>query len=352
MSQSLFRPETLDELIGCSNIKTAIRVSLVSAIKQNREFPHTLIYGGPGLGKTTISNIIAKESGSDFKVLISDVIKKKTDVQTLLSSLNSEGYDEDGNIVGMIKPTVLFLDEIHQLNRDCQEAFFQAMEDNVFTATGHNRVNGKEEKIVYWVPRFTLIGATTRAGQLDQPFIERFKLIFTLNLYSNEEIGLIIKRYCLIKQVQITDEAIVEIAVRSRGVARKCINFIERCIDTSIFISPGDTSRLINKDVVQKSFEILGIDSSGLEQLDIQILLYLYKIYPQKVGVARLAGILNITETALKEIIEPYLLRQGLIEATPSGRIISESGMEYLERTKAVKGYSSASKFGGKIKSA
>lgn len=352
MSRDLGRPKNLDELVGCSNIKTAVRVALAASLSQNKEFPHTLVYGGPGLGKTTIANIIAKERGTDCKILLSDVIKKKSDVQTLLSSLNSDGYDEDGNVIGQIKPTVIFLDEIHQLSKDTQEAFFQAMEDNVFTASEKNRVNGKEEKVVFWVPKFTLIGATTRPGELDQPFIERFKLVFTLKLYSDEEIVQIVRRYCSIKLVHITDEAALEIAKRSRGVARKSINFIERCIDTSIFLYPGQEQKSITADVVKRTFDILSIDQNGLEELDLQILQYLYKIYPQKVGIARLAGVMNITESALKEIVEPYLLRQGLIEATPSGRIISESGMEYLEKNKIVKKYSSSSKYGGKVQSA
>lgn len=342
------RPKNLEELIGCNDIKSAVKIALVASKSKNEEFPHTLIYGGPGLGKSTLSNIIARERGGDFKSFLSEVFKKKDDVRNLLASLNSEGYDEDGNIIGPIKPTTVFLDEIHQLSKKVQEGFFQAMEDLVYTFSDKNKYNGKEEKVTFWVPRFTLIGATTKPGELEQPFIDRFKLTFTLRLYSNQEICEIIDRYCKSKLITIEDEAIVKIANRSRGVARKCINFIERCVDTSVFIDGVDNIR-ITPLIVEETFKILNIDPNGLDLLDLQILQYLYKIYPQKVGIARIAGIVNISEIALKEIVEPYLLRQGFIEATPSGRIISEDGMNYLEKNNLIQKGSSSSRYGGKV---
>ncbi len=315
---------------------------------QNQEFPHTLIYGGSGLGKTTLSNIIAKERGTDFKVFLSEIFKKKEDVRNLFASLNSDGYDEDGNAIGELKPSVIFLDEIHQLNKQVQEGFFQAMEDLIYTSSEKNRFNGKEDKVTFWVPKFTLIGATTKPGSLEQPFINRFRLVFTLKLYSTEEICQIIDRYCKSRLIKIDNDAIASIANRSRGVARKCINFVERCIDTSIYLNGIDNINITSK-VVEETFKILNIDENGLDLLDLQVLQYLYKVYPQKVGIARIAGIVNITEIALKEIVEPYLLRQGFIEATPGGRIISEAGMNYLERNKLIEKSSSSSRYGGKI---
>jgi Holliday junction DNA helicase RuvB len=219
------------------------------------------------------------------------------------------------------------------------------MEDYTYSATERDKYNGKEKKVVFWVPRFTLIGATTRPGNLDLAFVERFKLRFTLNLYNNAEISLIIRKYCISKKLNITEDAIVEIVNRSRGVPRKCINFVERCVDTSIYLKVA----IINKTVVDKTFEILSIDPNGLEELDIKVLEYLYKVYPQKIGIARLASIINVTENALKEIVEPYLLRQGYIEATPGGRMISNDGMEYLERYNIVKKPIGTELLGGKV---
>lgn len=344
----LARPKSLDDLVGLDNLKASIRVSMTSAIAQNKEFPHTLFYGGPGLGKSSIASIIAKERNSNFKMFLSDVFKKKEDVQNLLASLDSSGYDDDGNPIDEISPTVIFLDEIHQLPKNVQEALLQAMEDNSYTASKKNNLNGKEEKVVYWVPRFTLIGATTKPGQLEEAFVSRFKLSFALQLYTQQEISQIIKRYCNIKQVTISEEATTEIAKRSRGIARKCLNFVERCIDTAIYLSQDSQNISITKDIIYKSFDLLGIDENGLDSIDIQILTYLYKIYPQKIGQNRLASIIGVTETALKEIIEPYLLRQCLIDATPGGRIISELGMEYLEKYDIVSNKISADA-GGKV---
>ncbi len=333
---SLFRPQKLEELIGCDNIKQAIRIAIDASFIKNDAFPHTLLYGNPGLGKTSLSNIIAKERGGDFKVYLADVFRNRADVQILMGQLNFDNHTDDNtdefspkfNVVGPIKPTVIFLDEIHKLKRDTQEAFFQAMEENVFTIEKINRVNGAKEKNLCWVPKFTLIGATTRAGDLDRAFVERFKLTFTLSLYKDEEIFVILKQYSDKTNILVSDDAIVEIAKRSRGVPRKAINYLERSRDMSLFLGAKE----ITKQITLKTFETLQIDDNGLEPLDSEVLAYLYKVYPSKVGVTRLASILNITENVLKEIVEPYLLRQGLIEATPGGRLITELGMIYCDK--------------------
>ncbi len=339
---SQFRPDSLQSLVGCENIKEAIKVALRSSVVRNDAFPHTLIYGGAGLGKTTIGNAIAKERGGDFQIYLANIFKTRLDVQNLMNKLNFENHydttpdDPDGfgvptakfKVTDRIKPTVIFLDEIHKLSRDVQECFFQAMEDNAFTQEVRNPQNGKIEKFIGWVPKFTLIGATTRAGDLDRPFVDRFKLQLTLHLYSDKEIETILTNYAKRLALKISNEAIVEIARRSRGIPRKSISFIERARDMSIYMGIDG----ITKDVTDKTFETHEVNETGLEPNDTQILKYLYKIFPRKAGVARLAGELNVTENVMKEVIEPYLLRQGLMDVTPSGRIITPAGMIYCER--------------------
>ncbi len=324
----MFRPTTLDELTGCEDEKKIIRVSCEASVQKNEAFPHLLIYGPSGLGKTTIASLVARERGGPFKEYLSNVFCTKKDIQNLLAELNFDGYDDDGNIIGEIHPTTIFLDEVHQLSKKIQESLFQAMEDFKFTTEEFNPLNGKKEKTSLWCPKFTLIGATTKPGLLDKAFLDRFKIIFNLKTYTQDEIVEILSVYAGAKGIGIDLEAAHSIAEKSRGVARKSINFIERCFDTSIYLK----SAKITKKVVEETFKLLSIDDQGLEDIDLQILKYLYEIYPNRIGIGRLAAVTNVTDTLLSEIIEPYLMRINFIHVTPSGRIISEKGMQYLEK--------------------
>jgi len=325
-----YRPKTLNDLVGCEDIKKAVIMSITAAKQRNSAFPHTLLYASSGLGKTTLSNLIAKEMGGKFNVYLSNVFRGKEDVQNALAeSAIFDGYDDDGNKIDKIKPSIIFLDEIHQLSKRVQESFFQAMEDFTFTVETKNPSNGKTKKEVLWVPEFTLIGATTKPGALDSAFIERFKLKFTIQLYTDEELIIILKMFCSENSLEIEQNALENIAKRARGVARKAINFIERVRDNALF---SNQNNIITNDIVDKTFDLLNIDDNGLESLDKQILTYLYKIYPQKIGVNRLAGVFNMDEKVIKEIVEPYLLREELVEATPSGRLLTEKGFIYCEK--------------------
>ena len=323
-----YRPESLNEMIGCNDIKDTIRVALSASVKRNDAFPHALICGGPGLGKTTIAKIIAKERKTDFKEFLANVLKTKTDVKNLLGSLSIEGYDDNGVIKSKIEPTVVFLDEIHMLDKKVQEAFLQAMEDFTFSADKRNPYTGVISKQAFWVPRFTLIGATTKMGMLDRAFIDRFKLKFDLNPYSEEELVEIARLHASKFRYPADEFSLKAIAIRSRGTARKALNFLDRAFDTMLSMKTD----IIDEPVITRTFELLRVDSLGLENIDAQVLKFPYMIYPQKVGIARLSNTLNIGEVALKDIVEPYLLRQGLIEATPSGRMIIEKGLLYCEK--------------------
>lgn len=326
------RPQNLNEFIGCDDIKKSIEVALVSSVERNNPFPHTLIYGAPGLGKTSLSNVIANERNVPFKEYLSNIFSGKEDIRNLLSEFNADGYDEDGKIIDKISPTIVFLDEIHQLNKKTQESLFQAMEDYQFTWEERDVLSGKFKKVVFWVPKFTLIGATTKPGLLDKAFLERFKLILTLKLYNEEEIVIILKNYLDKIRFNYNLSALFLIAKRSRGIARKAINFTERCIDTATYLKRNS----LEDSIIEETFKILNINDDGLELLDMEVLNYLYSIYPQKIGISRLASIVNITDTAYTDIIEPYLIRMRLIHITPSGRVISEKGMEYIDKNKLV----------------
>ncbi len=336
MSNNSYRPSSLKDMIGFSNIKELISISLQASIERNVSFPHTLINGAPGLGKSNLANVIAKERGSAFKVYLSNVFRKREDIQNLMAGLDSSGYDDDGNIIGKINPTIIFLDEIHQLTVAVQESLFQAMEENLLTIIRKHPVTKKIERSISWVPLFTLIGATTRAGKLDKAFIDRFKLNFNLVPYTDEEILLILKNYCAATDIRSDEPSLVNIAKRSRGVARIAINFLERVRDCAI----SSKSEIITDEIVEKTFNLLAVDGNGLDSLDVAVLNYLYKAYPNKVGLGRLAGAVSIPEEVLLEIIEPYLLRQGFVYTTPSGRIISEKGMEYCLRNLATLSHS------------
>lgn len=340
MELKVIRPDSLTEIVGNNNIKEAINVALSSSIQRNDSFPHTLLYGPSGTGKTSLANVIARERGGDFKTFLSNMFRDEKDIQNMCATLNADGHEDSSTeeemgftIVGKIRPTTIFLDEIHQLKTRAQEALLQVLEDNIFSRDKKNHLNGQIDKVSFWVPKFTLIGATTKPGNLDKAFLQRFKLIFTLNTYSIEELFIILDNYTKKVQININDAALYEIAKRSRGIARKAINFLERSRDTAIFEKANE----INEEIVDKTFKLLDVDGRGLESIDIDILRYLYSIYPQKIGLNRLASVINITEEALREIVEPYLLRQGFVTATASGRLISECGMLYLEKQHLIK---------------
>lgn len=329
---NILRPKTLKEMSGCDSLKETINVMLMSSKMRNDSFPHTIIYGGPGLGKTTLANIIANEMGGSFKYYLSNAFKSRDDVQGLMSQLDGEGYDDQGKIVSEIKPTIIFLDEIHQLGLRTQESFFEAMEDFKFTITKEDPHSGEAIKQLYWVPRFTLIGATTRPGELDKPFMDRFKLSLTLVPYSEEQLGEIITKALDSLEVPHEMDAVVEIARRSKGVARKAVNYCERVRD--VFYCSDEP--ILTKHIVEETFRLIDVDPVGLERIERELLMYLYKIHPQKIGVNRLSNIMGVTDTLITDVAEPFLLKNDFIQATPGGRMITEKGLAYCERTKMV----------------
>lgn len=305
-------------LIGHETTKKQIKVAQQAARARNMSLPHMLFSGSPGCGKTTMANEIAKTSGVDFITATPEDLKDAKSVKKLLENLNDKGYDAKGNRISNIKPSIIFLDEIHNIPLKGQEILGIAME-NFRMETG--RPNA-----YYWLPYFTLIGATTLAGNLSKPFLDRFKLSFMFSPYSTQESIKIIRMHAQKLKISMTAKAVNDIAVRGRGVPRIMVSYLERVRDAMI----ANKSVLITSLLTKEVFEAMGIDIHGFSETEIKILMVLYK-NDIPVGLENLSIITNESTKTIKERIEPYLIQSGLMMRSGSGRIITKSGREYLE---------------------
>lgn len=328
-----YRPNSFETFVGQQDAVRQIKIALAAAKQECRAFPHTLFSGPPGLGKTTMAQIIAKEMGVKCTVLMSSTIASEEEMfNALEKAVDPTGYDELGNKVGPGVPNTLFVDEIHQLRVKVQEYLYPIMEDftvsrDVVVKDSYTLRRTTARKLLR-VPDFTLIGATTEAGELAKPFRDRFGLVLTFKPYSNEEIEEIIARNLESGPFDILsdDDAIKEIAKRSRGVARVAIGLLRRCID---FVVAHELHELTIESV-NDTFNIMGIDKMGLNEQDRTILEYLARTN-RAIGLATLAEYLGESINCVSDMIEPYLIKTGLITRTPSGRIITELGKQYLQ---------------------
>ena len=319
-------------LIGNKDIFLQLNIAMESAIAENRSLPHMLLTGAAGCGKTSTAKYIAESSGSTFLEIVHESIKTRDDVLALREQLNMEGYDKHtGNKTDKICPTIVFIDEIHRLSSTGQEHMGIIMENWIIP------VEKKEAKVSYydkfglnregrgrWCPRFTLIGATTNDGLLTKPFKDRFKFRFIFNTYSFEESREIVLSHAEDLGITITEQALLEIAKRGRGVPRILVTLLERCRDTAI-----STGSILNLAVTQITFKLMGIDKNGLVPTDISIMKALYET-DDPIGLENLAIIANESPKAISETIEPYLIQQGLIKRSSRGRMITDKGREYL----------------------
>jgi len=297
------RPLSLKDYIGQERIKTQLAVTLGACKKNRKAMPHMLLYGNPGLGKTTLSEIIANEYGSRLHVAMGGNLNKPEDVQALLAPLSDDGGD------------IVFIDEIHRMPIKCEEMLYTAMED-FEVETGGER---------FWIPNFTMIGATTLAGDLSRPLRDRFGLHFQLQNYQPDEVGMIIQKLSARENTSITDGAIQEIAKRAKGVARIAINFYSRCKEFADFLGDGT----INEDVAAQQFSLMGIDEMGLDENDYRVLNYL-ATQPRPVGISALSTGADIDMPTITNMIEPYLVQTGMINRTRSGREITQKGKEWI----------------------
>lgn len=305
------RPETIDEYIGQTDVKENIRVFVKAAKMRNEALDHVLLYGPPGLGKTTLAFIIAHELGTNIKTASGPSIEKSGDLAAILSSL------EPGD--------VLFIDEIHRMPRYIEEILYPAMED--FTLDIIIGSDGSSRNIKIDLPPFTLVGATTRAGDLSSPLRDRFGILSKLEYYSVDDLTKIVKRTADVFETTIDDDAAIELAKRSRGTPRIANRLLKRVRDFALVNGSG----MIDLKITKESLDRLKVDSEGLDNTDHNLLkAIIYKFNGGPVGIDALASSIGEEVTTIEDVYEPYLLQNGFLKRTNRGRVVTEKAYKHL----------------------
>ena len=305
------RPECLDEYVGQQEIKENLRIFIKAAKMRNEPLDHVLLYGPPGLGKTTLAHIIANELGSTLRTASGPSIEKSGDLAAILSNL------EPGD--------VLFIDEIHRMPSFIEEILYPAMEDfEIDLVVGGE---GKSKSIKINLPPFTLVGATTRAGDLSSPLRDRFGIVSKLEYYTHEELRDIVIRSGRVFDIKVNDDAAMELATRSRKTPRVANRLFRRVRDFAIV----DGNGIIDLDITMKALDRLHVDVSGLDSIDREYLTSLIeKFNGGPVGVETIATSIGEEVTTIEDVVEPYLLQEGFIKRTRSGRIATQKAYKSL----------------------
>ena len=310
-NEGSLRPKTLSEYIGQKKAKGNLEVFIQAAKMRSEPLDHVLLHGPPGLGKTTLSGIIANEMGVNIRITSGPAIEKPGDLAALLTNLNEND--------------ILFVDEIHRLNRSVEEILYPAMEDfaiDIIIGKGPSA-----NSIRLDLPRFTLIGATTRAGQLSAPLRDRFGVTLRLELYTPEELALIVSRSAGILEVPIEAEGAMEIARRSRGTPRIANRMLRRVRDFAQVKAGG----VITRDVADQALTALEVDHLGLDGVDRRMLRSIIDHYSGgPVGLETLAATINEEAVTLEDVYEPYLMQMGFLTRTPRGRCVTRLAYEHL----------------------
>ena len=310
--ESSIRPLVLDEYIGQSEVKENIHVFIEAAKMRNETLDHVLLYGPPGLGKTTLAYIIAREMGVNIKTASGPSIEKSGDLAAILSTL------EPGD--------VLFIDEIHRMPRYIEEILYPAMED--FTLDIIIGSEGNSRNIKIDLPPFTLVGATTRAGDLSSPLRDRFGIVSKLKFYTDDELSAIVKRTSRVLKMDITDEAALELAKRSRGTPRIANRLFKRVRDFALV----DKKEVIDLEVMKKALDRLKVDKGGLDEADHQLLRAIIERFNGgPVGIEALASSIGEEVSTIEDVMEPYLLQEGYLKRTSRGRCVTPKAYEQLE---------------------
>ncbi len=307
------RPLTLKDYIGQDNIKKQIELFIKAVRERGDILDHCLLTGPPGLGKTTLANIIANELNTDITITTGAVLNKKGDIAGILTSL------KEGDI--------LFIDEIHRINKSVEEILYSAMEDfAIDIVVGKNR-SAKSIRIT--LPKFTIIGATTRSGLLSSPLLSRFGIILNFDFYDINSLSLMILKNAVKFEINLTKEAAKEIAKRSRGTPRVANRLLKRVYDYCVVHGKKE----IDEVFVKEALEFIGIDEYGLDLKDRQYLeTIVYKFGNKPVGIKTLSSAIHEEQDVIESIIEPYLIRIGFLNRTPKGRVVTERGIRYLEK--------------------
>lgn len=309
--ENCIRPKSFDTYIGQSALKDTLKITIQAAKKREQPLDHLLFYGPPGLGKTTLAGVIAQEMGVDIKITSAPALERPRDIIGILMSL------QGGEI--------LFIDEIHRLNKVAEEILYPAMED--FTLDIIVGGEGSSRSIKIDLPPFTLVGATTRAGDLTSPLRDRFGIISKLQFYTDDELRQIIERTARVLEVDISQDASLELAKRSRGTPRIANRLLKRVRDFALVEGNGN----IDIDITKKALKRLKVDDNGLDDVDRELLLTIInKFNGGPVGVEAISSAIGEEVATIEDVYEPYLMQRGLLKRTNRGRVVTELGYKAL----------------------